>query len=51
MQARNWIEIGILALIIIVGLIFKRIVKKKIKHAEGFKGINKSSEGRGWKPH
>jgi len=46
---RNWIELGIVTAIFIVGAIIKFITNKRVRKSEGFIEINNYGSGRGWK--
>ena len=46
---RNWIELGIVTAIFIMGAIIKFITNKRVRKSEGFIEINNYGSGRGWK--
>jgi len=46
---RNWLELGIVTAIFIVGAIIKFITNKKVRKSEGLIEINNYGSGRGWK--
>jgi len=41
LNLRNWIELGIVAATLIIGLVLLTVYKKKVKKLEGFEGIVK----------
>lgn len=49
MLLRNWIELGVVIAIFIVGLIWKYILRRKKKKIDGFMGISRNKPGMGWK--
>ena len=49
MTTRNWIELGVLAAVIIIGINVRFIIQKKSKLSNGFIGINNLGPGRGWR--
>ena len=49
MQMRNWIQLGIIALVLIVGIVIKYKTSKRCKSIESIIEINDYGPGSGWK--